>query len=332
LAAAALAVLLLAACDSTPRADSRQDERTLVRSGRGTSSERAAEVRVAEATALKDQGIDERALAEFERAIEENPDLTVAYMGAADIYRERGDYTSAERRYREATELEPRNFEAQYYLGLCLQLLDRAAEAVRVYLTALALRPDDFDANLNLATAYIQLDEPAQARPYAERAVRIRPDDGPARVNLGAVYADLEEHGSAVVEYRQAAELMELSPELLLNLAESLGRTGRYAEMSATLEQAVRIEPSPIAYERLGSALFRLKDYDASLDAFRDAAELDAGHYPAWNGVGVCLLNRYLWSERRDESALRGALEALRRSLQIRPNQPKIVELLRRYG
>ncbi len=39
------------------------------------------------------------ALAEFERAIEVNPDLTVAYLGAGDIYRERGDYPEAERRY-----------------------------------------------------------------------------------------------------------------------------------------------------------------------------------------------------------------------------------------
>ncbi|MBZ0172610.1 MAG: tetratricopeptide repeat protein, partial [Phycisphaerales bacterium] len=176
-----------------------------------------------------------------------------------------------------------------------------------------------------------QVNEPRQARPYAERAVRLDPESGAARVNLGAVYAALELHDAAVLEYQQAAELIDLGPELLLNLADSLGKTGRYAEMAATLDQLVRIAPGAPAYERLGSAMFRLKNYDRALAAFNEATNIDPDHYPAWNGVGVCLLNQYLWSNKQDTRARRGAIEALRRSLQIRTSQPKIIELVRRY-
>ncbi len=291
----------------------------------------AAQDAFANASRLRAQGVTDEALREFERAIEINPTLTIAYVGAAELYAQKGDYDTAEQRYRKATELEPANFDAQYGHGLVLQILDRVAEAIRAYLRALAIRPDDFDANLNLATAYMQVNEPAQARPYAERAVRLNPESGPARVNLGAVYAALGMHDAAVLEYQQAAELMDLGPELLLNLADSLGKTGRYAEMAATLDQLVRIAPSAPAYERLGSALFRLKEYDKALAAFQKATEIDPNHYPAWNGVGVCLLNQYLWSGKQDTRARRGAIEALRRSLQIKTNQPKIIELVRRY-
>lgn len=96
----------------------------------------------------------------------------------------------------------------------------------------------------------MQVDEPRQARPYAERAVRLDPQSGRARANLGAVYGALELHDAAVIEYQQAAELMELSPELLLNMADSLGKVNRHAEMAATLEQLIRIEASTVAYER----------------------------------------------------------------------------------
>jgi len=277
-------------------------------------------------------GVRDRALAEFERAIAENPNLTVAYIGAADIYRQRGEFDLAEQRYRAATEIEPDNFDARYAHGLVLQLLDRIAEAVRSYLTALAIRPDNFEANLNIATAYLQLGEPAQARLYAERAVRLDGASGPARANLGSVYAALGDHDAATVEYQQAAELMDLSPELLLNLADSLAKTGRHAEAAATLEQLVRIEPRPVAHERRGAALFKLRRYDEALRAFREAVDLDPRHYPAWNGVGVCMLNRYIWSDLTDDDALEAAVEALRRSLRIEPSQPRIVELLRRYG
>ncbi|MAY73766.1 MAG: hypothetical protein CMJ31_03400 [Phycisphaerae bacterium] len=285
--------------------------------------ERAAEMRT---------GSPEAALAEFERAIELNPTMTVAYLGAGDIYRERGDYALAENRYGAAARLEPRNFDAQYNHGLVLQLLDRVTESIRAYLRALSIREDDFNANLNLATAYLQLGEPTQARPFAERAVRLDPNSGPARANLGSVYAALGEHGVAVIEYQQAAERMKLTPELLLNLADALGQTERYEEMAATLDQLIRLEPSAVAYERLGAARFRLRQYDAALEAFQSATELDPSHYPAWNGVGVCLLNRFVWSGKQDRDAQREAVGALRRSLRIEPGQTKIVELVRRYG
>lgn len=287
---------------------------------------------VTRAEMLKAEGDLNAALAEFERAIEVNPRLTVAYLGAGDIYRERGDYPEAERRYAQAARTEPQNFDAQYKHGLTLQLLNRVTEAVRAYLRALAIRPEDFEANLNLATAYLQLQEPGQALPYAQRAVRLNPSSGPARVNLGSVYAAMNRHSEAVTEYLQAAEHMTLSAELLLNLADSYGKTERYAEMLATLEQLVARNPSAIAYERLGFARFRIKEYDAALSSFQSSLAIDPNHYPALNGVGVCMLNRYVWSDRRDRAALEEAMRALKRSLQIQPNQPRIVELVTRYG
>lgn len=327
--AAVSMLVVLSACVTQPGgvAASRSDRA----SNRAAERQAEAQDAFANASRLRAQGVTDEALKEFERAIEVNPTLTIAYVGAAELYTQKGDYNTAEQRYRKATELEPANFDAQYGHGLVLQILDRVAEAIRAYLRALAIRPDDFDANLNVATAYMQVNEPAQARPYAERAVRLNPESGPARVNMGAVYAALGMHDAAVLEYQQAAELMDLGPELLLNLADSLGKTGRYAEMAATLDQLVRIAPSAPAYERLGSALFRLKKYDRALAAFRKATDVDPDHYPAWNGVGVCLLNQYLWSGKKDTRARRGAIEALRRSLQIKTNQPKIIELVRRY-
>jgi tetratricopeptide (TPR) repeat protein len=134
-----------------------------------------------------------------------------------------------------------------------------------------------------------------------------------------------------VIEYQQAAELMELTPELLLNLADSLGQTGRYAEMKEALEQLIAIEPSAVAHERLASALFRLGDYGPALEQFRRSVDLDPTHYPAWNGIGVCELNAYLAGGKRDRDAFRRGRQALQRSLQLDQRQPRVRELLTRY-
>ena len=58
---------------------------------------------------------------------------------------------------------------------------------------------------------------------------------------------------------------------------------------------------------------------------------MDADHYPALNGIGVCLLNKYLLSQRADTQARRDAVEALRHSLRVNRRQPKIIDLLSRY-
>jgi tetratricopeptide (TPR) repeat protein len=287
---------------------------------------------LARAQLLESQGLDQVALSEFERAIAINPTLTPAFIGMGDIHRKQGDLTSAETDYQRAAQLEPSNFKAQYGDGLMLQLLGRIAESVRAYLRAISISPNDFDANLNLATAYFQLGEASSGLPYAQRAVALNGSSGPARVNLGAIYASLGEYSRAVSEYQQAAELMDLSPELLLNLADSLGKIGKYAEMQAVLEQLVGKTPSAPGYERLATAMFRQERYDDSLANFRKALELDANYYPALNGVAVNLLNKYITSERQDLDSRRQAVEALRKSLQIEPKQPAVIDLLSRYG
>lgn len=283
------------------------------------------------AATLQSQGLIEDALREFEKAIEVNPRLTVAYMGAGDIYREKGDYASAEARYAKAAELEPGNFGAQYLHGLCLQMLDKTSAAVRAYLRALGIRPEDFNATMNLGIAYLQLGEPSEAVGYLQRAVQLDPKSGSARTNLGAAYSALERHPEAVIEYQQAAELTELTGPVLLNLANSLGRCGRYDEMVNTLEQLTRTEPTANAFERLGAGLFHLRKYSDSLAAYRKALEIDPNHYPALNGVGVCLMNEWHWSDQKNEGARQEALASWRKSLQAERNQPKILELVGRY-
>jgi tetratricopeptide (TPR) repeat protein len=285
-------------------------------------------------------GDTQAALREFEQAIEVNPDLTTAHMGMGDIYRMQGDYAKAEAGYREAARIEPRNFDAQFYHGLMLHMLDRVGDAIQAYLRALSVKPDDFQANLNVATAYYQLNENQRALEFGLRAVQLNPRDGAARYNLGAIYRAMEQHREAVVEFQQAMESQlpeESRPELLLNLADSLGKLDRFGEMRGALEELVKTNPSAEAWERLGFARFRLGKGDRAMysfaeEAFDNSLAIDGDYFPALNGKGVCLLNRWIESGRNDEASRRTGIELLRRSVQVEPAQPRIVELLSRYG
>lgn len=293
---------------------------------------RPTEQVVDQARELVDLGREEEAIRLLALAIERNPTLTIARVELGDIYREKGDYRSAERTFAEAVRVDSRNFDAQYGHGLVLHLMDRVVEAVRAYLRALAIRPDDVAANLNLSAAYLQLNEPAQALPYAERVVELDPLNGQGRANLGANYSALGRYDEAVREYEAASELMELSPKLLLDMADSLGRINRYEEMANTLRLVIRIDPTAAAYERYGFALFKQRKFTESEAAFRDSLLADKNHYPAMNGLAVCLLNKYLSGGKTDREMLYQAVDLMRSSLRLNKNQPRMVELLSRYG
>jgi tetratricopeptide (TPR) repeat protein len=288
--------------------------------------------RLAEARGEQGAGNYDVALAMFQEVLAENPTITTAYLGIGDIYMIRQDYGKAEPAYGRAARLEPRNFDAQYGHGLALQLLARFVEAVRAYHRALTIDPDNLRANLNLATTYLQMNEPHRAVVFAERAVHVDPEHGPARANVGAIYEKLARYEEAVDAYDTALELMGNRGPLMMNQINVLARLKRYTEAANTAETLIRIEPSATAYERLGWCTFRLRDYERSMDSYRAAVQLEPGHWPALNGVGVNALNTWLLSKKRDEQARIEARNAFRRSLRANSDQPRVVELMLNYG
>jgi tetratricopeptide (TPR) repeat protein len=278
------------------------------------------------------------AIAELEAIIKRDPNSVRARMALADILsapeNPNKDYDKAGNNYKVASDVDPKNFDAAYRWGLMRHVGKKLTEAITAYLRALSIKPDDFQANLNLATAYYQLGENVQARPFGEKAVRLNPKDGPARFNLGAIYAGLDMHEQALIEYQQATELMaqdKMGP-LLLNMAESFSKLNRFNEMKSTLEALTKSKPTAEAYERLGYANFKLRDLDSATSNFDQALASDPNYFPALNGIGVCYLNKWLYSDKMDTDAKSKAMNALRRSLQLNRDQPRIEELLSRYG
>jgi tetratricopeptide (TPR) repeat protein len=253
-------------------------------------------------------------------------------VGIGDVHMTRRDYARAEPAYARAARLSPNDFQAHYGRGLALQMLDRLEEAAKAYYGALVVQPANFNANANLATVYLQMDQPRSAVIFAQKAVEIDPTHGPSRANLGTAYEKIGRFSDAAKQYTAAVELLDDATPVMMSLMRALGQEGRYREAAETGERLVKMAPSAIAYERLGWCYFRLGQPDRSINAYRSAIEIDPDHWPALNGVGTNALNTWLLSGKNDRAAADEARRALRRSLQINPEQPRIVVLLSSYG
>ncbi len=291
----------------------------------------AGQQHLADAQHYLEAGLDDSALAAFGLALEENPRLYDAHVGMGSIYLKRGDYQLASNAYERAVEVDPNSFDAHYYLGLAQQMMGKIQEAIRVYLRALAINPESFDANQNIASAYLQINRPGQALPYAVRATELRPNAQSAWANLAAVYSLLDRYEDAIDAYRAAVELGEMPQEVLLGLADAHLKLGNYEMAINVLQTLIRREPSSTAYERLGYAQFKQRRFDASLASFRAALSIDPNDTAALNGLGVSLMTLYLQGGGVITSQKEAALQAWRRSVQLRPDQPRVVDLIARY-
>ncbi len=290
-----------------------------------------ADQHLGSAETLVDAGKLDAALAEFGQALEDNPRLVEAHMGMGGVYHEMQEPEQAARAYERAVAIDPDNAEARYREGLMRQVLGELPRAIGLYLEALKIEPDKPEANRDLASAYVQAGRNDYALPYAQRAVELAPEDQAVWANLAAVYNLLGDHDRALTAYRTATELGPLDDRVLLGLAGTHLKLGNYQRAANTLQSVVRSRPTATAYERLGYAEFKRRNFPDALEHYRSALELDGEEVAALNGLGAVLVTYYIQGGRTEREQIDEAMEVWRRSVRLRPNQSAIVDLLARY-
>ncbi len=274
----------------------------------------------------------DEALKIFKEVIGQNPVAADAFVGVGDIYLIKKNWKNAEPVFARAVKLDPRNFDAHYGHAVSLQMLKKFIDAVRAYHRALTINPEDMGANMNIATTYLQMGKPKSALVFAERAVGLEGKIAPAQITLAATYQLLGRTQDALKAYIAASEHMdEPSPRLMRSIISLLTKEKRYQEVANTASALIQLEPTSEAYEQLGWAEFRLGDYEASLRAYKTAVGYNQNNWRALNGIGVNELNRWLLGDKTNPEAYQTASTVFRRSLEIHPDQQKVITLVLRY-
>lgn len=296
---------------------------------------------------LADAGELDAALRELAKAIQEDPELSVAHTATGDIHRKRGSHLLAARSYRSACKANPYAFRPHYNLGVTYQVLAEAAKAVRaysdylrkavhVYLRAVTIAPDDFEASLNLAACYFQLGKYDLAEDYCKAAAEINPDSPQVHSNLGVIYDSQNRLYEAIWAYKASLELDTHQPKLLLNLGSTYLRQGpnplgRCKSALRVFEIAAEQDPKdPAPHRQMGLCHYRLKDHPAAIDAYRRALALDKRDAAAYRGIGTVYMTQYVLDQSKTDLRDR-ALDSWNASLEIDPDQKDLIRLVRKY-
>jgi tetratricopeptide (TPR) repeat protein len=125
-----------------------------------------------------------------------------------------GDFEEAVAEYEQALEIEPENVDILSNLGVAYYNLGQLDKAIEQYSKAIDTAPKDADIRSNLAAAYVQkyqtggaLDQLEKALEEYQTAVELNPSLAEASFGLGVVYTLLGRNDDAIQAFEQFQEL-----------------------------------------------------------------------------------------------------------------------------
>jgi tetratricopeptide (TPR) repeat protein len=169
----------------------------------------------------KEIGDTIKAVEQYQKAVENNPDHVDAYVEMAILYDIKGD-PIAEKYYQNALKVNPNSKEALYGLGLHYQDFDRLNEAIITYTSLVEKYPTNASAYYNMGFInYEFLNNQNQALQYFNDAVIADPEYVSAIYMRGLCYEALGDVSKAKAEYQFALQ-KDGSFQLALNGLERL--------------------------------------------------------------------------------------------------------------
>ncbi len=183
--------------------------------------------------------IFDKALLEYEKAIEVGPKNAQYCEGVGRLWRDWGMPKSGIDYLQKALELRPSYIEAWNSLGTIYDQLREFSEAQRCYLKALEFNSELDFVNSNLSFSYLQTGQLQAAVYYGERAVQLNPNLVEGRNNLGVAYFMANDFARAIEQFKVIADEAEAHN----NLGVLLLKKERNSEAMEQFQLAVRLKP-----------------------------------------------------------------------------------------
>lgn len=128
------------------------------------------------------------ARADFEKAVQLNPNLPDVYAYYGLSLSVTGDQDGARKAFTKALEQDPNNFDANLRLGIELRQDQEYEESMKYFTHALQVRPGDPGVLYQIATVEVALGKTAEARARLEQLVKDSPNFEEAHITLATVY------------------------------------------------------------------------------------------------------------------------------------------------
>jgi tetratricopeptide (TPR) repeat protein len=143
----------------------------------------------------------------IEKALELDPNLSIAHSDLGYIYYTKGKYEESTEHLRRAIEINPDLIQAHTNLGLTLAAQKKFGEAEEKYRRAIEINSDYLLAHYNLGVALGSHGKFDEAISEFEKAIQINPDFPEAYITLALAYENKGDREKALEQYQKFVDL-----------------------------------------------------------------------------------------------------------------------------
>ncbi len=146
-----------------------------------------------------------------------SPSSAQNHNNLGDYYGRHGDLNKAIEEFRKAIELQPNYGDAFHNLANTYSQMNEMDLAIENYQKALEFNSGLWQSCQNLAAIYFNKKDYIKAIEYQEKAIMINPTDAGLHFNLGVIYRQNNEEAKANLEFQKAVELDPKLKESLMS-------------------------------------------------------------------------------------------------------------------
>ena len=218
----------------------------------------------------------EKAIEDYNKAIELNPKYAEAYYNRGIAYYELNQHEEAIEDFTKAIELNPKYADSYNNRGVAYSKLNQHEKAIEDYNKAIELNPNDAAAYSNRGTVYRELNQHERAIEDYNKAIELNPKYAEVYNNRGVAYYELKQYEKAIKDYSKAIELNPKYAEAYSNRGNVYRELNQHEKAIKDCNKAIELNPNlAAAYYNRGLAYHKLKQYEEAIEDYNKAIELD---------------------------------------------------------
>jgi len=242
----------------------------------------------------------EKALADFDRAIQLDPNDATIYTNRGVIYHKLQHYTDALADQSRAIEIDSNYARAYTNRGNAHYRLEQYDEALTDYDRAIQLDPNYALAYMSRGLLYKSLHSYNEEEALADfnKAIELDPTLPQAHHNRGEHYYRLRRYEEALADYTQAIKFDPTAAITYNDRGAIYLELQRYEEALTDFNQAIEFDPTIAQpHTNRGLIYLELQRYEEALTDFNQAIELDPTYAVAYTNRGVMYYNLHRYEE-----------------------------------
>jgi protein O-mannosyl-transferase len=222
-----------------------------------------------------------------------------AYFSRGNAFKFEDKFDLALADFNKAIELNPNYAQAYYNRGTAYKDENKNELALADFNQAIGLDPDFSLAYNNRGNIYLDENKYELALADFNQAIKLKPNYSQAYNNRGNVYANTRQFDQALADFSKAIELNPNNAKAYNNRGNVLASKKKYEQAIADFSQAIKLVPNYFeAYFNRGSIFNYIKKYEPAIADFSKVVELKPDFSEAYYNRGIA----EYYSGRKDAS------------------------------